>query len=319
MNILLLQIDGTMPNLALMKLSAYHKNRGDKVVLQNHLFNNPIRPDKVYISCVFAQNAGDALGIAKMFDCPVEVGGPGVDWNKELPEEIEHIKPDYDLYGIDYSMGFFSRGCFRNCPWCIVPKKEGNIHFHAPISEFWDPRHDKLILLDNNLLACAEWKEALEFIIVHKLKVNFNQGLDIRLIDNEEANWLNKIHAFTSTFKTPMFHFAFDHTNYENLLRQGVNILEKHGISAYRQTFYVLCGFDVEAEDYTWDYFLENDYYRFKVLRELGVHPYIMKYNDRKDIPILNAFDRWVNTHPPLYKVCDFKDYDRLTIHNSTT
>lgn len=298
MNILLFQMDGTMPNLVLMKLSAYHKEQGDHVVLQNHLFNTPIVPDKVYISCVFARNAGDALGIAKMFDCPVQLGGSGIDLDSELPEDVEHIMPDYGLYAIGYSMGFVSRGCIRNCPWCIVPKKEGGIHFHAPISEFWDPQHNKLVLLDNNLLACKRWKEALEFIITNKLKVNFNQGLDIRLVDDEKANWLSKIDAYTHTFKTRMFHFAFDDRRYEKALRKGVETLNAHGVPSHKITIYFLCHFDSTFKD---------EMERFAIIRELGCHPYCMLYNDRKDDPRRRHFERWVNRH--LYKVCDFKDY----------
>ena len=310
MRVLLIHIDGEMPNLVLMKWSAFHKRKGNNVFLEKHaLFSQPIVPDEVYISCVFSWNAGDALGIAKMFDCPVYIGGPGIDLTTELPDEVEHIMPDYDIYGIDYSIGFFSRGCIRKCPWCIVPEKEGWIRKHAPISEFWNPKHKKLILLDNNLLACSEWKEALEFIISHKLMVNFSQGLDIRLIDHDNANWLSKIHAFTRTFNTPMFHFAFDDVNYEDAVRKGVHILQEHGVKPYRQTFYILCAFNMKAKDYTWDYFLSHDYYRFQVLRELDINPYVMKYNDRQDIPLLNAFDRWVNSRPPIYKVSDFKDY----------
>lgn len=297
MKVLLVHIDGKLPNLALMKISAWHKAQGNKVSFDMK------NPDKVYISCVFRQNRSIALGISKMFNCPVEVGGPGVNLESKLPDEIEHMMPDYSLYHVQYSMGFTSRGCIRSCPWCIVPKKEGKIRDHALIKEFL--AHKKVILFDGNFLASPKWKENLEFIIQHRLEVNFNQGLDIRLIDNEKASWLSKVKAKTSTFKTDMLHFAFDDVAYEKQVRHGVEVLETHGIKPYKLTFYFLCGF-YEPYDF------QEDMYRFKVLRELGVNPYCMVYNNRKDISILSHFERWVNTHPPIYKVCDFKNYNRL-------
>lgn len=304
MKVLLLDIDSKIPNLALMKISAYHKELGDQVALATSQANFGDRqalvsPDEVYASCVFERNASRVLGIEKMFNCPVHVGGYGVNDN-QLPNEIEHIMPDYDLYGIDYSMGFFSRGCIRKCPWCIVPKKEGTIRKHAPISEFWNPKHKKLVLFDNNLLACPEWEEALEFIVKNRLQVNFNQGLDIRLVDDEKAKWLSLVDFRTFTFETPMLHFAFDMPEIEDSIRRGVQILRKHGIQAYKLTFYFLCGFNTTHRE---------DMQRFMVIRELGANPYCMKYNDRQDDEWLNHFDRWINAHPPLYKVCTFNDY----------
>jgi len=291
-----------MPNLALMHISAGHKMKGDTVVLEKFGTNRrSFVPDKVYISCIFRENRSQALGIARMFTCPVEIGGPGVDLKTCLPPEIEHLMPDYSLYHADFSMGFFSRGCIRKCPWCIVPRKEGNIRKNAPITEFLYPTHKKLVLLDNNLLACPEWNEALTFIAKNKVKVSICQGLDIRLVDSEKAQALNKIHAYTPSFKTSMFYFAFDDITHEDQVRRGVAILNKAGIKSKRQTFYILAGFK-EPYDFA------EDMHRFQVIRELGANPYVMKYNDRKDIKILNDFDRWVNYR--LYTVCGFKDYD---------
>ena len=293
MKVLLINVDSKIPNLPLMKLSAFHKENGDTVG------TNIVNPDKVSISCVFEKNKAKALGIAKLFNCEVEVGGYGVN-DKQLPYEIEHIMPDYSLYAIHYSIGFTSRGCPRKCPWCIVPNKEGPIREHAPISEFLHPKHRKLVLLDNNFLASPKWKEKLEFIIKKRLEVNFTQGLDIRLIDDEKAKWLRLVKFRTLTFRTEMLHFAFDTPEIESEVRRGVAILKKHGIRPHKLTFYFLCGFNTTHEE---------DMHRFKVIRELGANPYCMKYNDRRDDEWLNHFDRWVNTHPPLYKVCSFEDY----------
>jgi len=167
-----------------MKISAYHKMKGDSVGF------NIKNPDLVYISCIFSWNRSKALGIAKFWEsigCRVKIGGTGIDLKNNLPYEIEHIMPDYALYNLDYSIGFTSRGCIRNCPWCIVPKKEGGIKDHASLDEFLYPSHKKLILYDNNFLASPKWHENLKELIRRKIKVSFNQGLDIRLIDNENA------------------------------------------------------------------------------------------------------------------------------------
>jgi len=309
MNTLLIDIDNTeFPNLALMKISAWHKQRGDRVYLNV----SPLPPHKVYISCVFSWNKPRALGIAKFFEglgIEVELGGSGISLNSTLPDEIEHIMPDYSLYGIDYSMGFTSRGCIRNCPWCIVPKKEGYIKDWSPLSEFLKPGHEKVILLDNNFLASPRWHENLSKLAMSNLKVNFNQGLDIRLIDQENARLLAKTRYYDWHFKNRRLHFAFDFPEIEDEVIRGIGTLKKAGIPPRHLMFYMLVGFGVEPSEYTWDYFLEHDYHRFEVLDRLGVLPYVMLYNDRRDIPLLRHFERWVNGR--YYKVCRFEDYSR--------
>jgi len=315
MKILLIDVDklrGKLPNLALMKLSAWHKVRGDEVFLLGKDLSPRVRPDKVYISCIFERNRGKALGIAefwKSLGCDVHVGGYGVN-DVKLPYEVEHIRPDYDLYGIDYSLGFTSRGCHRRCRGCEVWRLEGDIRDHAPISEFHHPHHERLILLDNNFLASPKWKENLFYIMERRLKVNFHQGLDIRLVNDFNANLLAHTHFSTWKWKTKMLHFAFDDVRIEQHVRRGVETLKAHGIRPDELTFYMLVGYGVNPEDYTWRYFKENDLYRFEVLRELGVSPFVMLYNDRRDIPLLRHFRRW-GTKPRLYKKCpDFEKYD---------
>lgn len=139
------------PNLALMKLSAYHKGRGDEVYL-----NQPLdQPALTYGSCVFTWNAKMQASIPH----GAPTGGSGLSLDKELSAEVEHIMPDYSLYsGVDYSLGFTSRGCIRKCPWCIVPEKEGAMQAWTRIYEFWNRQHRKILLLDNNLLAAPNWR-----------------------------------------------------------------------------------------------------------------------------------------------------------------
>lgn len=290
---LLIDVDSKIANLALMKISARHKNQGDKVI-----FRKSCEPDKVYISCVFQWNRSRALGIAKMFSCPVEIGGYGVN-DKQLPYVTEHMMPDYSLYpGIDYSMGYTSRGCIRKCPFCIVWKKEGHIRDHASIGEFWNSKHKKVVLLDNNFLASPKWKENIEFLLTHRLQVTFCQGLDIRLVNDQNAFWLKMVNSRTMSFKSKMYYFAFDDPAIEEAVRDGVAVLNKHGIKSRYLTFYILCGFNTSHEE---------DMQRFKMLRELGAWPYVMKYDDRRDDPWLNDFDRWVNAR--IHKKCSFENY----------
>ena len=299
MKILLVDVDSKMPNLALMKISAYHKERGDQIFL-----NDGGDPDKVYISCIFTKNRAKAFGIAKMFDCPVEIGGYGAN-GRQLPKEIEHIMPDYSLYDCDYSMGFTSRGCIRNCPWCIVPQKEGRIRDHAPITEFVHPDHDKLILLDNNFLASPRWKENLQFIIDYGIKVNFNQGLDIRLVNKEIAGALADVNYYNRHFKYRCLHFAFDTLSIEPFVRRGVEILKDAGIKPRELMFYMLTNFNTTFQE---------DMHRFLVLRELGVDPFVMIYNGNRKDDLSRHFARWVNKR--LYKVCEFSDYGRSPQRN---
>jgi len=297
MKILLIDVDSKMPNLVLMKISAWHKRRGDRI-----FFNESCNPNKVYISCIFSQNRSLALGIAnfwKSFGCEVEVGGVGIDLKSKLPYEIEHIMPDYSLYGIRYSMGFTSRGCIRRCPWCIVWRKEGYIREHAPIDEFYVSRWKKLMLLDNNFLASPRWYEKLEEIRKRKIKVCFNQGLDIRLIDQESARSLSRIHYVDNEFRVRRLYFAFDTPEIESEVIEGIKILKKHGIKSRHLMFYMLVGFNTTFEE---------DFHRFKILNNLGVLPFVMVYNNRKDNPILRHFARWVNRR--YYKFIPWEKYD---------
>jgi len=307
MNVLLIDVDSKMPNLALMKLSAWHKERGDRVY-----FNNGCQdPDKVYISCVFSKNAPRARGTTKMFSCPVEIGGYGVNGAK-LPDEIEHIMPDYDLYEFTrkekVAIGYTQRGCNNLCPWCVVPQKEGRNHDHAPITEFLPEDFNKVILLDPNILDSPKCRENLQFTIDNDLNVNFSQGIDARLVNEENAAMLADINCQNWHFTTRRLHTAWDRLEDEKKVRRGIQRLKDAGIKDYTIMCYFICAYGIRAEDYTLEYFLSHDMYRFEVLRELGVDPYAMVYNDRKDIPVLRHFDRWVNGR--VYKVCEWEDYD---------
>ncbi|MBA7580358.1 hypothetical protein ES708_22249 [subsurface metagenome] len=234
MKVLLMDLDiikqrRPFPNLALMKLSAYHRARGDEVYLNFPL----IQPDITYASCIFTWNGRRRDGLSPA----VIIGGSGVDLKAELPPEVEHIMPDYSLYpNVDFSLGFTSRGCIRKCPWCIVPEKEGQIKPWARLYEFWDRRHTKITLLDNNLLAAPNWRLTMDDLIAEGLEVDFNQGLDIRLVNEETVGYLKRARA-------RQLRFAFDDIAYESAVRRGIELLLANGIPSRKLSFYVLVGF----------------------------------------------------------------------------
>lgn len=266
MKILLMDLDlnnrrRAFPNLALMKLSAYHKARDDEVFL-----NFPLcQPEISYASCVFTWNAKQDNRLS----ADTIIGGSGITLKRKLPSEIEHIMPDYSLYpAVSFSLGFTSRGCIRKCPFCLVPEKEGGIHPHASIYEFWDKSHKKIILLDNNLLASPNWKQTMNDLIAEGLEADFNQGLDIRLVNEENIAYLKRV-------KTKQLRFAFDCMSYETSVRKGIELLLKNGLSPRKISFYVLVGFD---ED-------ETAIARMEILKtyNVDIYPMIYKAEDGKE------------------------------------
>lgn len=303
MRVLLVDADSVngFPNLALMKYSAYHKGRGDHIDLIRGIPST--KPlflyDLIIISCIFFQNKQRVLDYADQFtDTEVLVGGSGVDLALTLPDEIEHILPDYYLYGLDFSMGFTSRGCLRNCEFCAVPTKEGPIRDHAPISEFHNIDFKKLMLLDNNFLASPRWRENLREIKRLGVKVNFNQGLDIRLMTEEIANLLVELKVNDWHFRKRALHFAFDDPRFEKYVRDGVALLVDAGFTPSSLMFYVLVGFNTTKE---------QDIERVRILKELGVKPFIMPYNQSTD-PWIRHFARYINGR--WHEFIEFKDYN---------
>lgn len=291
MKILLVDADSVngYPNLSLMKLSAWMKVLGHRVTLIQGipdtapLFQNDY--DEVYISTVFFQSRDKVVDYMNQFEIPVNVGGSGWNLENKLPESIEHMMPDYDLYGVDFSMGFTSRGCIRNCKFCIVPKKEGWICDHAPISQFLDPRHNRLLLLDNNFQASPKWRENIDYLIDNKIKVNFNQGLDARLVNDEFAEKLALVKCYNWKFTVRGAHLAFDNPRMKKSLIRALKIFDKAGMPPKRFVVYVLVGFDTTYE---------QDLDRIDTIVELGAVPYIMRFNKTKDV-YLKDLSRYYN------------------------
>jgi len=310
MNILLIQMDGTMPNLALMKDSKLHKNRGDNIGLEiydpkiklNYVKTRMRFPDEVHISCIFKNNYKKAQEIKNLYSVigiDTQIGGPALWEPNHLPVEAEHLMPDYSLYpDMDYSLGYTQRGCPNNCPFCIVPKMEGAFKEYAPISEFQNDAFNKLVLYDNNFLASKLWREKLDYIKSQGLKVSFNQGLDARLVDEEKAQWLADTHSYNISFKDRTFYFAWDLMENSDAILRGLQRVIDAGIKPRSLMCYILVGFNTTHQ---------QDLYRFNKLREMGIDPFVMIYNNRRDDQWLRDFSRWVIKR--VYKSCKLEDY----------
>lgn len=284
------------PNLALMKISAYHKSLGDIVGF------DVTNPDITYISCVFTRNYEHALREAGLVENGLIFGGSGIPLNEQygdLPPAIEIRMPDYDLYPFqEYSMGFTTRGCIRECPWCIVTPKEGKFRRAHHISQFHDFRFKVCTLLDNNILADKDWFfNNTDWAIDHKVKINITQGMDIRLLTDEIADQLKRI-----KFVDQQMRFAWDILALEPVVKSGIEMLRDHGINVRRNvSFFVLSGYG--------DVPFCNDVYRCNKLKEFGAMPYVMPYEG--GTPMIRALVRWANRRPAFRKT-PFWKYDRM-------
>ncbi|HDK26324.1 MAG TPA: radical SAM protein [Candidatus Atribacteria bacterium] len=287
MKIGLIDIDGKIPNLALMKISTYYKNKGNEVVLTNPLMASIF--DKIYASTVFSWSKIPAL------PKNAEIGGSGYDLQKKLPEEIDKLCPDYSLYpNVTYSIGFLTRGCIRNCPWCIVPKKEGKIKPYMDIEEF--ARHDKIMLLDNNVLACDWGIKQIEKIARLNLKIDFCQGLDARLITDKIAKLLSKVKWWKPV------RLACDMASMKPIVQKAVELLRWHNVSPRTYVVYALITNDIE-----------DSIDRIRFLKGLGVDVYAQPYRDQEGtIPsqIQKDLARWVN-HKAIFYSVDWGDYKK--------
>lgn len=200
MNIGLIDVDShNFPNLALMKISAYHKAQGDSVEWWNGLLHY----DRVYMSKIFDETYTPDIEFCINADEVIR-GGTGYGLDNKLPDEVEHMMPDYGLYGeTDMAYGFLTRGCPRSCPFCIVSAKEGrNSRKVANLSEFWDGQRN-IKLLDPNLLACREHENLLKQLADSGASVDFTQGMDARLLTKDNVKLLRKV-------KVKTMHFAWD-------------------------------------------------------------------------------------------------------------
>lgn len=287
------QVDGSYPNLALMQITKHHEDAGDSVEwYKGRLFDAEY--GAVYASKIFS--------FSEMPDLPpgAITGGTGIDFTNTLPAEIAAAGLSYTLYpNCDYHIGFSMKGCRFRCKFCCVPQKEGKPHLNSNIDELLtNPKGgNRLMLLDNDFFGGPEWKANLLRIIELKLKVCFIQGLNIRIITEEQAELLAQCRYTNSRFNQRYLTFAWDRFNDGKLVRKGIDTCNKAGIPSTRMQFFVLIGFDSTHD---------QDLERVMTLKEWGCMPFVMPY-DKSD-PYQKAFTRWVN-HRATFKSCDWKDY----------
>ena len=295
------------PSLPLMKISAYHKKMGDDVKLVNLYFEHF---DKLYVSKTF--NLPNISKINQLSYLPMadEIikGGSGYAINIEngkevfckekdspLPDEIEHIYPDYSLYPEfdNIAYGFLTRGCPNNCVFCVVAKKEGICSRKvADLSEFWNGQH-KIKLLDPNILACKDREILLKQLIKSKARVDYTQGLDARFIDDDIAKMV-------CNTKIEMIHFAFDLMKNEERILKGLKIFAKYCQKGEREKkVYVLTNYNTT---------LKEDWYRVAKVKELGFTPYLMIYRKGTEPKALTDLQRWCN-NMALHRSVNFFDY----------
>lgn len=290
-NIGLLDVDGHngFPNLALMKISRYHKDMNDNVEWAMPLFGNY---DTLYSSKVFTFSPEPNYNEYK-YDTLVQ-GGTGYDIIKKLPTLIENVmNPDYSIYpNCDYSIQFYSRGCIRHCPFCLVHDKEGGIKSVDPLD--LNPRGKWIEVLDNNFFANPEWRSAVKDLKSRKLPVKFH-GVDIRIMTEEMAFALNSLKLKNGV------HIAWDLPQID--LRPQLKELLKW-IKPEKIICYVLVGFNSTKE---------QDYERLRYLKDLGILPFVQPYRDfenkRKPTDYEKDIARWAN-RMWLFKSMDFMDYE---------
>ena len=266
-NILLIDIDSRIPNLALHKIQTYFLQCGAMVkwgqrrdLILEHW------ADQIYVSCVFAENKAKAAeweGLAT-------IGGSGYDLSIKLPDEIEGVKPRINR-------GFTTRGCIRKCGFCIVTKKEGGIRAVGDLLDLWDEVGKDIVLMDNNILALPEhFRLVCSQARQHNLRIDFNQGLDHRLLTNDIVDELASIRHVE-------YKFSFDQLSYENGVRQAIELLADGGIKS--SMWFVLVGYNT---------CFDEDLYRLNLLRALGATAFVQRYKKNRCNLLLS---RWANRH----------------------
>lgn len=279
------------PNLCCMKISSFHKQKGDSVELLLS-YENLSEFDKVYISKVFTKTPvpDDVLTLHN-----VEYGGTGFFYDKapSLPYDIEHSMPDYHLYDgwvdekinngvkrseftyyLDYSIGYLTRKCFRGCDFCVNRNYKAT-EKASPLSEFMDVTRPKLCFLDDNFFGHPKWKELIQPVIDSDKRFQFKQGLDERLLTEE------KVKALSQWKYDGEVIFAFDNIEDKYLIMSKFELIRKTAPNWKRELkFYVFCGWDKNNiyDDAFWEKDIRNLFERITILRAYGAKPYVMRF-----------------------------------------
>lgn len=311
MRIGLVDVDShNFPSLPLMKISSWHKQQGDDV----EFVNTEESYDKVYMSKVFTESVEPGC----LINCSdVVKGGSGYDLKNKLDYQIEHSYPDYSLYPeYNYALGMLTRGCPRiNHPFCITPQKDGCKAIKvADLSEFWSGQK-KIVLLDQNILACKDRMDLLKQLQESKAEVDFNGGVDARFVNDEVAEELRKI-------KVKNYHFAWDDP--EENLEPNFRLIKESGIKNTNQIgVYVLTNFWSD---------ITQDLHRIYTLRAMGFMPFVMIYNKQlyvdsrgrwlpdvasrfteeelRHFKVTQHLQRWCGNRKLIKAVPNFNDYE---------
>lgn len=277
------------PNYALMKISAWHKAQGDTVEWWNPL----LQYDRIYSSKVFTFTPEDPY-------LPPDTikGGTGYGIYDSLPDEIDDMFPDYSIYPkVTYAIGYLTRGCIRSCPWCVVPKKEGKIRAYRTWREIKRPDSRDIVFMDNNVLACEHGIEQMKDIIGENVRIDFNQGLDARLITPEIAELLGKLKWIEYV------RVSCDTDAMLDVVLEKAQLLERGGVKPWRVFVYVLVQDIPSAEK------------RCIALREAGLNPFAQPYCDfttnAEPAEELKRFARWVNHKAIFNTVPTFAEYKK--------
>lgn len=296
MKVRLLANDSKIPNVAIMKIYTYHKALGDDVNWYDPMFDM-YDTDILYESKVFTFSPDYQY---YPVNAQIIRGGTGIDVKSQLPPDIESINDlDYSLYpDCDYSLQFLSRGCIRNCEFCVVPKKEGRIHKVEPFS--LNKNGKWIMLLDNNFFACEAWEENIKILKSYNQPIDFNQGIDLRILNESMCKELQKL-------KIKCIHCAWDDYEDKEHVIKGLRMLAKY-VKPYKITCYCLVGFKSKRIS-------DKDIERVMTLKNMGVNPFAMGYIDFNDPTYkkpqeIKDFCRWVN-HKATFKTTSWEKYRR--------
>jgi hypothetical protein len=294
MSDLLLQLDGSTPNLALMRIAAHLRSKGRTVELRQLRRKESVHPtfdryENVYASAIFERTRPLCRRLLEIYPNAI-IGGSG--WDEEITVADVGVPatttPDYfDYPACPHSIGFTQRGCRLKCPFCKVPRMEGKVVKVATCWDIWrgDPWPRNLLLLDNDFFGQKDWRKEIEAIREGGFKVSFNQGFNVRLIDDEAAAAIASVDYRDNEFKDKRLYTAWDNRKDEKLLFTNLEALVRHGVKPDEILVYMLIGF--------WDgpQLTPDDFYRHAKLREFGCRPYPMPFVRNKE---LIGFQRWI-------------------------
>lgn len=293
MKVLVLHLDGKLPNLALMRIAAHHKALGDDVTFRRVEHVSRAGPhlgdsfDRIYASAIFERTRPICQAIEREWPGAI-IGGTGWNLTETLEQHGIHTQvQDWSLYpSYQHSMGFTQRGCRLTCSFCVVPRKEGKVQSAATIADIWrgDPHPRNVVLLDNDFFGQPHWRDRIKEIQDGDFRVSFNQGINARCITDEAAEAIASVKYYDDDFTQRRIYTAWDNRKDEERLFAGLNRLVKYGVKPAHIMVYMLIGY--------WPGETQEDReYRRRRLREFGVVPFPMAY---RRIPELVNFQRWV-------------------------